>query len=107
MNGRARFGPDVDWVAQINYSVDPNRKKLFEREIIKYWPNFDSNRLVPDYAGIRAKIKSNSGFSDFIISSPKDSGIKGLVNLFGIESPGLTSSLAIAEEVAKILNLDN
>ena len=107
LKGKARFGPDVDWVTQLNYSVDPNRKKLFEREIIKYWPNFDPNRLEPDYAGIRAKIKSDSGFSDFIISSPKDGGIKGLVNLFGIESPGLTSSLAIAEEVAKIFNLDN
>ena len=105
MNGRARFGPDVEWVTGLNYRVDPDRKERFEREIIKYWPNFDPNRLEPDYAGIRAKVNSDSGFSDFIISSPKDNGVKGLVSLFGIESPGLTASLAIAEEVAKIFNI--
>lgn len=103
MNGRARFGPDVEWVTQLNYSVDPDRKDSFSREISKYWRNFDPSRLAPDYAGIRAKINSGIGFSDFIISAPKDNGIQGLVNLFGIESPGLTSSLAIAEEVAEIL----
>lgn len=107
LNGRAWFGPDVESVSEINYSVNPDRKESFIREISKYWRNFDSNRLAPDYVGIRAKVDSNSGLSDFIISSPDHNGIQGLVNLFGIESPSLNSSLAIAEKIAEIFNLDN
>jgi len=107
LNGRARFGPDVEWVSEINYNVNADKKESFIREISKYWCNFDPNRLAPDYAGIRAKVDSNSGSSDFIISSQEHSGVPGLVNLFGIESPGLTSSLAIAEKLAEMFNLDN
>ena len=106
LNGQARFGPDLEWIPEINYKVDSKRKNAFVREIKKYWRNFDPDRLKPDYAGIRAKLTSETDTSDFIISSPKDNGVPGLVNLFGIESPGLTSSLAIAEVVAKQLNIN-
>jgi L-2-hydroxyglutarate oxidase LhgO len=107
LNGRARFGPDVEWVSKTNDSVNPDRKESFIREISKFWCNFDQNRLAADYASIRAKVNSISGSSAFIISASDHNGIKGLVNLFGIESPGLTSSLAIAEKIAEIFNLDN
>lgn len=106
MDGQARFGPDVEWIPEINYKVDLNRKKIFSKEISKYWSNYNPDRLTPDYAGIRAKVSTGASTSDFIISSSKDNGIPGLINLFGIESPGLTSSLAIAEEVARKLNIN-
>ena len=103
LNGRAKFGPDVEWVDEVSYIVDNGRKKNFIKEIKHYWPNIDAEKLSPDYAGFRAKLDTNDNFSDFVISSEDQNGIKGLVNLFGIESPGLTSSLAIAEEVVKKL----
>ena len=106
MDGQARFGPDVEWIPEINYKVDLNRKNVFSKEISKYWSNYNPDRLTPDYAGIRAKVSTGASTSDFIISSSKDNGIPGLINLFGIESPGLTSSLAIAEEVARKLNIN-
>ncbi len=106
LDGQARFGPDVEWIPEVNYIVDSNRKIAFSKEIKKYWRNFDSDRLTPDYAGIRAKVTDQPETSDFVISSAEDNGVPGLINLFGIESPGLTSSLAIAEEVAKKLNIN-
>jgi len=106
LDGRARFGPDVEWVPEINYTVNSDRKSAFSREIRKYWRNFDADRLAPDYAGIRAKVSFGTATPDFMISSPKDNGVPGLVNLYGIESPGLTSSLAIAEAVAEKLNIN-
>ena len=95
----------MEWVPEINYDVSFDRKGAFSSEISKYWRNYDASRLMPDYAGIRAKVTSKCSPSDFIISSPEDNGIPSLVNLFGIESPGLTSSLAIAEVAAVKLNI--
>ena len=106
LDGQARFGPDVEWIPEINYTVNSDRKNAFSKEIKKYWRNFDADRLTPDYAGIRAKVASGAATPDFMISSPSDNGVPGLINLFGIESPGLTSSLAIAELVAKKLNIN-
>ena len=107
LDGRARFGPDVEWVSNVNYDVDPNRKKVFGQAIRKYWRNFDPERLHPDYAGIRSKVGAGSAASDFIISSPEHNGIPGLINLLGIESPGLTASLAIADAVFEKLNINS
>ena len=102
--GHARFGPDVEWVETIDYDVDPRRAKSFYAAIRTYWPDLPDGALQPDYAGIRPKIARPGGSStDFLIQTEHDHGVRGLVNLFGIESPGLTASLAIAEEIAKRL----
>ncbi len=101
--GQARFGPDVEWLAANephDYAVDPERAADFYQAIRKYWPQLPDDALLPDYAGIRPKVE---GSTDFIVSTPADHGITGLVNLYGIESPGLTSSLAIGEYVAQQL----
>ena len=98
--GRARFGPDVEWVEELDYSVDPGRRAGFAAAIRRYWPGVDADRLQPDYAGIRPKLsKPGEAAADFCISGPAAHGVAGIVNLFGIESPGLTASLAIADEV--------
>ena len=81
--------------------------KVFGQAIRKYWRNFDPERLHPDYAGIRSKVGAGSAASDFIISSPEHNGIPGLINLLGIESPGLTASLAIADAVFEKLNINS
>jgi len=100
MAGRARFGPDVEWVDVLDYSVDPGRRAGFAAAIRRYWPGVDADRLQPDYAGIRPKLsKPGEAAADFCISGPAEHGVAGIVNLFGIESPGLTASLAIADEV--------
>lgn len=102
--GQARFGPDVEWIEQEDYGVDPERVHSFVRGIRQWWPNLDSERLHPAYAGIRPKLKdAEGGFFDFRIDGPNEHGVSGLVNLFGIESPGLTSCLAIAELVKEKL----
>ena len=102
--GQARFGPDVEWVETIDYSVDPRRADSFYREIRRYWPKLADGALQPGYAGIRPKIQApGEPARDFLIEGPKDHGIPGLVNLFGIESPGLTASLAIADHVQDLL----
>lgn len=103
LNGQARFGPDVEWVDKLNYNVDPNRKKYFIKEIKKYWKDIDEDKLSPDYSGFRSKIESIDNNYDFHISYSDENGVNGLVNLFGIESPGLTASLAIAESVSDTL----
>jgi len=103
--GRMRFGPDVEWIAEENYAVDPRRADSFYARIRTYWPGLPDGSLVPDYAGIRPKLRGQGeGQADFMIAGPADHGLPRLVNLFGIESPGLTSSLAIAEDVVKLLN---
>jgi len=103
IGGQARFGPDVEWIDEIDYVVDPKRSESFYSAIRKYWPNLPDQGLVPAYAGIRPKIERPGGSTtDFMIQRPDEHGIKGLINLFGIESPGLTSSLAIADHVATI-----
>lgn len=104
LGGQARFGPDVEWVESIDYAVDPSRSAGFHAEIRKYWPNVAAARLAPAYSGMRPKISGpGQPAADFRIDGPQNHGVAGLVNLFGIESPGLTASLAIAEHVAGLV----
>ncbi|WP_016747339.1 NAD(P)/FAD-dependent oxidoreductase [Rhizorhabdus wittichii] len=101
MAGMARFGPDVEWIDAVDYSVDPARGARFLAAARLIWPGIDPDRLQPGYAGIRPKIGGpDAPVADFRIDGPERHGLPGLVNLFGIESPGLTASLAIAELVA-------
>ena len=105
--GQARFGPDVEWVDHIgradDYAVDPRRADRFYAAIRRYWPALPDGALAPGYAGIRPKISGpGEPAADFVIQGPAEHGIAGLVNLFGIESPGLTASLALADDVAKL-----
>lgn len=136
-----RFGPDVEWLPSpsdpstyawdmhdctaknlaMHYQVDPTRSKGFYEDIRRYYPNLPDNSLVPDFAGIRPKLKGPTGPTgghaghdaaaaaapDFLLHGPARHGVRGLVNLFGIESPGLTSSLALADRVAEELGLGN
>jgi L-2-hydroxyglutarate oxidase LhgO len=98
--GRGRFGPDTEWVEGIDYSLDARRGEGFYAAIRRYWPELPDGALAPDYTGIRPKLFPAGGpATDFVIEGPEAHGLPGLVNLFGIESPGLTASLAIAEEV--------
>ncbi len=100
MGGQAKFGPDTEWIDGIDYSVDPARGEKFYAAIRTYWPDLKDGALQPGYAGVRPKITApGEPTADFLIQGPGDHGVPGLVNLYGIESPGLTSSLAIAEEV--------
>jgi L-2-hydroxyglutarate oxidase LhgO len=103
--GRIKFGPDVEWVEDDqDLVVDPARGDAFYAAIRTYWPGLPDGALVPDYAGIRPKLHAKGEpMPDFRIDGPAEHGISGLVNLLGIESPGLTSSLAIAEDVAQKL----
>lgn len=102
--GQAKFGPDIEWVAEPNYEVDQGRGDLFYNEIRRYWPGLPDGSLSPAYAGIRPKIAGpEAGAPDFRIDGGKVHGVGGLINLFGIESPGLTASLAIAHKVKTIL----
>ena len=104
MAGQIRFGPDVSWVDSVDYSFDHSREPLFYEAIRKYYPGLKDGQLQPGYTGIRPKVSGpKEPAADFIISGPKDHGIRGLVNLFGIESPGLTASLAIAAHVRGLL----
>jgi L-2-hydroxyglutarate oxidase LhgO len=106
LGGQARFGPDVQWVDDPqDLEVDPARGDAFYAEVRKYWPALPDGALQPAYAGMRPKIHGPGaiGVSDFVIQGPAQHGVAGLVNLFGIESPGLTSSLAIAEYVQRLL----
>ena len=104
MGGQARFGPDVEWIEETetpDYTVDAARGESFYAAIRRYWPALEDGALAPAYAGVRPKLAR--GESDFAIAGPQVHGVPGLVNLFGIESPGLTASLAIADEVVGIL----
>jgi L-2-hydroxyglutarate oxidase LhgO len=99
--GQTRFGPDVEAIDEIDYDVDLARADAFYAEIRKYWPGLPDGALAPAYAGIRPKTHGpHEPAGDFLIQGPAVHGVRGLVNLFGIESPGLTSSLAIARYVA-------
>ena len=103
MAGRARFGPDVQWVEEYEYSVEPRRAEKFYAAIRTYWPDLPDGALQPAYAGIRPKISGpGEPAPDFRIDGPEIHGVPGVVNLFGIESPGLTASLALAELVATL-----
>ena len=102
--GRMRFGPDVEWVERENYDVDPKRAALFYERIRTYWPGLPDGSLSPDYSGIRPKLTGpKEPQADFLIDTPAQHGLPGLVQMFGIESPGLTSSLSLGEEVAGYL----
>ena len=106
MAGQARFGPDVEWVDTIDYAVDPARSERFYPAIRRYWPTLPDGALMPSYSGIRPKIVPPAvAAQDFLIQGPADHGVAGLINLFGIESPGLTSSLAIADYVGELAGL--
>jgi L-2-hydroxyglutarate oxidase LhgO len=102
--GQARFGPDVEWVERVDYAVDPRRAERFYAAIRRYWPGLPDGALAPGYAGIRPKTAGpGEPAPDFIVQGPRAHGVPGLVNLFGIESPGLTSSLALAGMVLEEL----
>jgi L-2-hydroxyglutarate oxidase LhgO len=106
MAGQARFGPDVEWVDTIDYAVDPARAERFYPAIRRYWPTLPDGALMPSYSGMRPKIVPPAiAVQDFLIQGPDDHGIGGLINLFGIESPGLTSSLAIADYVGELAGI--
>ncbi|BBN87833.1 NAD(P)/FAD-dependent oxidoreductase [Azospira sp. I09] len=106
LGGQARFGPDVEWLATrdpqaLDYRVDPRRADAFYAEVRRYWPQLADNALQPAYSGVRPKISGpGAAAADFCLQGPEQHGLAGLINLFGIESPGLTASLAIAEAVA-------
>jgi L-2-hydroxyglutarate oxidase LhgO len=101
LGGRARFGPDVSWVDGIDYGFDEGRAGLFYTAIRKYWPGLPDGGLQPGYTGIRPKLgPAGSPAQDFVVQGPADHGVPGLINLYGIESPGLTAALAIADTVA-------
>ncbi len=102
--GQSKFGPDMEWVETIDYSFDESLKDKFFHSIRKYWPQIDSEKLQPDYSGIRPKIyQPNELQADFLISTPDDHKLEGFFNLQGIESPGLTCSLAIADYLDKTI----
>jgi len=104
LGGQVKFGPDVTWVEGVDYSFDPAREPLFYEAIRKYYPGLRDGQLQPGYTGIRPKVSGpKDPAGDFIIRGPADHGIPGLVNLYGIESPGLTASLAIAGHVGALL----
>lgn len=110
LGGSTRFGPDVEWLSEhvtpgsIDYGVDPRRAEAFETAIRRYWPGLPADSLVPDYSGVRPKLRGpGEGFFDFEIQTEAVHAMPGLVNLFGFESPGLTSSLAVGEAVAAML----
>lgn len=102
MAGNARFGPDVEWIEHRDYQVNASRLPHFKDAIRHYWQELNSDRLSPAYAGIRPKLfTGGKPYRDFLIQGEKEHGIKGMINLLGIESPGLTAALAIAEDIAK------
>jgi L-2-hydroxyglutarate oxidase LhgO len=109
LGGQAKFGPDIEWLdiaraEEIDYAVDPRRADGFYAEVRRYWPALPDGVLQPSYSGVRPKIHGpHEKAPDFRIDGPQLHGVTGLVNLFGIESPGLTSALAIAQEVAALL----
>lgn len=99
LGGQAKFGPDTEWIATEDYTLDPRRADVFYAAVRSYWPALPDGALAPGYTGIRPKISGpHEPAADFAISGPASHGVAGLVNLYGIESPGLTASLAIAEE---------
>jgi L-2-hydroxyglutarate oxidase LhgO len=105
LGGQARFGPDVEWVERIDYDVDPRRAERFYAAIRRYWPGLPDGALAPGYAGIRPKTAgAGEPAPDFEIQGPRKHGVPGLVHLYGIESPGLTASLALARAVRQELS---
>ena len=104
LGGQARFGPDIHWVDEIDYTVDPALKPAFLAAARRLWPDAEEERLQPAYAGVRPKLAGpGMPTADFVLQGEEDHGLSGLVNLFGIDSPGLTSSLAIGARVAAMI----
>jgi L-2-hydroxyglutarate oxidase LhgO len=102
--GQVRFGPDVEWTDRIDYDVDPRRADVFYAAVRRYYPGLRDGALQPGYAGIRPKLQApGTPAQDFMIQGPGAHGVAGLINLYGIESPGLTSALAIADHVADLI----
>ncbi|MYR05582.1 FAD-dependent oxidoreductase [Gordonia sp. SID5947] len=107
MGGAARFGPDVEWTDELDYRVDPDRADRFYTAIRRYWPELPDDALTPAYAGIRPKLSGpGEPSADFFVQGPAEHGVPGLINMFGIESPGLTSCLALARDVRTTLGTD-
>lgn len=104
IEGRARFGPDVTWIETVDYRFDESRKAAFVDAIRRYWPGLPAERLAPGHTGVRPKLTGPGGpFADFLLQGADVHGIRGLANLFGIESPGLTAALAIGDRVCGML----
>lgn len=104
MGGKGKFGPDTEWITGVDYSLDPRRGEGFYAAIRRYWPSLADGALSPDYTGIRPKLAPAGGpATDFTLEGPESHGLPGLLNLYGIESPGLTASLAIAEAGTRLL----
>ena len=103
LQGRGRFGPDVEWIDAMDYSVDPSRSESFYAAIRRYWPDLPDASLTPDYSGIRPKLTREGPAADFRIDGAEIHGLPGYIGLYGIESPGLTSSMAIAEHVRELI----
>jgi L-2-hydroxyglutarate oxidase LhgO len=105
MGGQAKFGPDVQWLRDgeaVDYTVDVSRRAAFEADIRRYWPALPAVALQPAYSGVRPKLSGpGEPPADFVVQGPAEHGVPGIVNLFGIESPGLTASLALAQLVAR------
>ena len=107
IGGRTRFGPDVEWIDAIDYDVDPARGEAFYAAVRRYYPDLPDGALEPGYAGIRPKVQApGEAAADFVIQGPQDHGVPGLVNLFGMESPGLTAALAVAGHVSRLLETE-
>jgi len=103
--GQARFGPDVEWIDGVDYAVDPRRGDAFYAAVRRYWPGLRDGALQPGYAGIRPKISGPAeAAADFVVQGPETHGVPGLVNLYGIESPGLTASLPLADATVRKLS---
>jgi L-2-hydroxyglutarate oxidase LhgO len=103
LGGQARFGPDVEWIDRIDYTVDPSRADSFYDAVRRYWPGLKDGSLQPGYAGIRPKIvPKGAPAQDFVVMGPRVHGAAGLLHLFGIESPGLTAAIAIADHVRDV-----
>jgi L-2-hydroxyglutarate oxidase LhgO len=104
--GRMRFGPDVEWISEESYDVSPARATSFYETIRRYWPELPDGSLQPDFAGVRPKVTGpGEPAADFIVDAPANHGLAGMIHLFGIESPGLTAALSLAEEVLSGLDI--
>ncbi len=104
--GRTKLGPDIEWIETPNYDVSADRAQAFYESVRRYWPGLPDDALEPGYAGVRPKLtQAGGGMPDFVIQGPETHAVAGLVNLYGIDSPGLTASLAIADEVAAKLGV--
>jgi L-2-hydroxyglutarate oxidase LhgO len=102
--GQVRFGPDVSWLDDVDYAFDDKRAASFYAAVRAYYPELSDGALSPGYTGIRPKLAPGGGFQDFVVQGPEVHGVRGLVQLYGIESPGLTASLALAEDVRALVS---